>query len=500
MSKQGINLSIGLINSIWSAVLSLAVVPIYLKYLGIEAYGLIGFFATIQALLQFLDFGFAPTINRDVARSQVSGNFDQTRNLLHTVATIYWGMAIIILIIVLGASHFISENWLHPKHLNQDTVTHSIMLMGVVVACRWPVGIYMGVLMGAQRLALTSSLGILVATLGNLGAIFVLAKISATIETFFIWQVFVSIAYVMIFRYLAWRVIKLKKNAKFDTDEIKRIWKFSVGMVLLTFSAVVFTQIDKVLLSKMLSLADFGGYMLAVSVANSLSLIVAPFYNLLYPYFSTLHAAGDQNKLIEIYRLSTRVLAAVLFALAMVLVVFSEELIFIWTGNAVLAKTVSPIVAIFAVGSALHGVMHIPHALQLACGMVRLPLIINAILIVLLVPLIVILVKNYGGVGGAVAWLILHLIYMLLGTFLTHRVLLKGLGMKWLLSEVFVPFVIASVAGCGAYFMVIGKGFPIYIELFYASLLALAVIGCSVVTSSRFRQITVLSFTRLMQS
>ena len=498
MSKQGLNLSIGLASSTWSAFLSLAVVPIYLKYLGIEAYGLIGFFATIQALLQFLDFGFAPTINREVARSQVSGNFQEIRNLLCTVATIYWGMALVILLIVLGMSNFIAEYWLHPKNISQEAVHHSIMLMGVIISLRWPVGIYMGVLMGAQKLALTSALGILVVTLGNLGAIFVLSNVSANIEAFFIWQAFVSFINVMVFRHLAWKVITLKHVAQFDTAEIKRVWKYSVGMVALTFSAIVFTQVDKVLLSKMLSLAEFGGYMLAVSIASSLSLLVAPFYNLLYPYFSALYVAEEHNKIIDVYRLSTRVLATFLFALAMVLVVFSEELIFLWTGNSILAKNISPIVAIFAVGSALHGVMHIPHALQLAYGMVRLPLKINSILIVLLIPLMIILVKNYGGLGGAFAWLILHIFYMILGTYLTHRVILKGLGMKWILTEVLVPFLIALIVGSYGYFMVIGRGLSIYLELFYASLLALTIIGTSVILSSRLREITNLYLSRLL--
>ena len=36
------NLLAGLINSVWSAFIGLAVIPFYLKYLGVEAYGLIG--------------------------------------------------------------------------------------------------------------------------------------------------------------------------------------------------------------------------------------------------------------------------------------------------------------------------------------------------------------------------------------------------------------------------------------------------------------------------
>ena len=96
------NLLAGLFNSIWSALLGLAVVPFYLKYLGIEAYGLIGFFATLQALLQLLDMGMAPTINREVARCSATGNLPEAGKLLHTLAVVYWCIAAIIALSILA--------------------------------------------------------------------------------------------------------------------------------------------------------------------------------------------------------------------------------------------------------------------------------------------------------------------------------------------------------------------------------------------------------------
>ncbi|MFA6198778.1 MAG: polysaccharide biosynthesis protein, partial [Patescibacteria group bacterium] len=76
--KLGHNLLAGLANSIWSALVGLAVVPFYLKYLGIEAYGLIGFFVTTQAVLSLLDMGMAPTINREVARCSAAGSLQES--------------------------------------------------------------------------------------------------------------------------------------------------------------------------------------------------------------------------------------------------------------------------------------------------------------------------------------------------------------------------------------------------------------------------------------
>ena len=186
--KLGWNLLAGLTNSVWSALISLAVVPLYLKYLGIEAYGLIGFFATTQALLQLLDMGLTPTINREVARCSAAGNMRDARNLLHTLAVVYWVTAVVIALLIFTSAPLIASHWLQSSRISQDALINALMLMGLVIACRWPTGLYQGALMGMQRLTVSSKINIVMITFGNLGAVGVLAWISPTIQAFFIWQ------------------------------------------------------------------------------------------------------------------------------------------------------------------------------------------------------------------------------------------------------------------------------------------------------------------------
>jgi O-antigen/teichoic acid export membrane protein len=185
------NFSVGLFGSIWSALLGLAVVPLYIKYLGTEAYGLIGFFATTQALLQLLDLGLSPTINREVARCSATNKMQEARSLLHTLSVVYWGMAFVIGLVILALAPLIATHWLQARALPLATISQALMLMGLVVACRWPVGLYMGALMGMQRVALSSMINTAFGTLSSLGTVAVLILVSPTIKAFFIWQALV---------------------------------------------------------------------------------------------------------------------------------------------------------------------------------------------------------------------------------------------------------------------------------------------------------------------
>ena len=469
----GKNLLAGLASSLWSALLGLAVVPLYLRYLGLEAYGLIGFFAMTQAMLQILDLGLAPTINREVARCSATGDLKQAGRLLHTLAIIYWCVAAVITLLVVALAPLISGYWLTSSHLPQATVTHAVMLMGLVVACRWPIGLYLGALMGAQRITTSSAVSIAMVTLGQLGAVAVLMWVSSTIEAFFLWQAGVGLVHALVMRWAAWRTVGRPDTRRFDREALKRVWRFSAGMGGVAVSALIFTQLDKVILSKMLSLADFGAYALATVVVNGLYVFINPLFSVVYPRFSALVASNSPEKLAELYCLSTRILGAMLFPIAMVLAVFAEELVRVWTGDAGIAARVAPVISLLAIGSALHGAMYLPYALQLAYGLTRLPLTINAILMVVQVPLMVYFALNYGALGGAMAWLVLHVLYLLLGTWMTHRRLLKWIGFKWLLQDVGLPLLVAAVVGMFAHYAIQRAEYAIYTKLLVAGALAL---------------------------
>ena len=132
------NLLVGLANSIWSALIALAVVPLYLKYLGIEAYGVIGFFATAQAILSLLDFGLAPAINREVARSSVTGDMKEARNLLHTLAVIYWAVGVFIALagVILSAVVAKNRRCFLRLAIFENHIHHSISFEEIVIGSK----------------------------------------------------------------------------------------------------------------------------------------------------------------------------------------------------------------------------------------------------------------------------------------------------------------------------------------------------------------------------
>jgi O-antigen/teichoic acid export membrane protein len=314
----------------------------------------------------------------------------------------------------------------------------------VVIACRFPIGLYQGALNGLQLNTVTSAVAVAMTTFASGGAVLLLAFVSPRIEAFFTWQAFAGIVSALTLRGLAWRAMKTEDGPRFDAEELRKIWHFAVSMAAIALSAIVFTQLDKLILSNILSLGDFGCYMLATVISGGLYLLTAPLFNVIYPRFSLLVATGNEAEIRQLYRIGTRLFATVLFPVAFVVVAFAHEIVAIWTGDAALAEKVAPLLSMLSVGTALHGVMFFPYALQLAYGIPRLALKINLLLLVLLAPLTIVLASRLGALGGAMAWLILQSAYVPLGCWLTHRKLLTDVGAQWLILDVTKPLVVAG--------------------------------------------------------
>jgi O-antigen/teichoic acid export membrane protein len=442
------NVAVGILCSAWSAVLGLAVVPIYLRLLGIEAYGLIGFFATLQAVFQLLDMGITPTVNREVARHAGQGRIAGAMPLVGTLAAVYWLLAIIIGVSVVLASPLIADRWLRTRELDAEAVRHAVVLLGIVIACRWPNGVYMSTLIGAQQLRVSSLVTAATATLSSLGAVLVLTFVAPTLQAFFAWQACVALAGTLAMRHFAWLALGRRRaqRVSLDLPSLKSVWRFSAGMGLVGLLGLVFTQTDKMLLSRLLPLPEYGRYMLATTVTGGLYILVTPLFNALYPRLSALVAQHDDAGLAAAYRDGTRLMTAILFPLAAFVAFFSTDLVHVWTGNAALAEATGPIITLLAGGSALHGVMHMPHALQLAHGQARLPLIVNATLLTLFVPLVLALAFAWGAIGGALAWLVLQLLYTALNTWITHRHFMPELRNRWIMGDVALPLFVSGVS------------------------------------------------------
>ena len=436
-------------GSFWSALMGLAFVPLYIKFMGIEAYGLVGFFGTLVSLFSILDMGLSVTLSREMARrSSLTEQEATTRDLLRTIETIYWGVAVIIGAAVIMLSFPIARYWVNPEKLTIADVQQAVMIMGLVVVLRWPFGMYQGGLMGLQRQVLVNIITSISATLRGLGAVAVLIMVSSTIQAFFMWQIVVSGAETFTMAACLWHSLpKKNQKATFKKEILGEVWHFAAGMTGIAVVSTVLTLTDKIVLSKMLTLEMFGYYTLAWTVAGALNRMAGPIVSALFPRFSQLVPSGDVKGLTTLYHKSCQIMSVIIMPISAILALFSYEVLSIWTGDPLIAQQTCLVLSVLIIGTAGNAMMNMPFALQLAYGWITLALWVNVVGIVILIPLLIWLVSLYGMLGGAVVWALLNTGYVLIAIRIMHMRILKGELWHWYLKDLGSPLLSAMGVG-----------------------------------------------------
>jgi O-antigen/teichoic acid export membrane protein len=436
----------------WVALAGLVFVPLYIKLLGVEAYGLVGLAATLQVGISLLDVGLATTLNRELAMAAGGGKEGAIgqRDLVRTLEITYWLAALAMVALVELAAPGIAKGWLHPERLSTDAVERAIRLIGITIALQFPFTLYEGGLLGIGRQVALNVLLVVGATLRFGAVVAVLVWVSPTLEAFFYWQVAVTALQTAAGGWLLWSSLpRAAARPRFRRDLLASVGRFAGGMAGISLTTVVLTQMDKVVLSKLLTLSAFGYYTLAAVATGVLYMLFLPLFQAVFPRFSQLVALGDGKALSELYHRSAQALSVLVLPAATVLALFAHEIMLLWTRSPEAADATRILVALFAVGTAMQGLMNVPYALQLAAGWTRLALYANLVAIAVLLPAIVVLASRYGAVGSAIVWVALNAGYATIGVGIMHRRLLRGELGRWYATDVGLPLA-ASVAAAGA--------------------------------------------------
>lgn len=439
----------------WSAIMGLAFLPLYIKYLGVESYGLIGLFAVMQAWLTLLDMGMTPTLNREMARYTAGAHTPQSiRNLLLSLEIVCFSIAAVIALSLWLGSGYIANDWLKSGQLSTVTVQEALSIMALIMALRFCEGIYRGALYGLQKHVLLNAVNALLATMRHGGAVGIVIYISPTIEAFFYWQALLSFASLLCLGIIVHRQMPVSPLApKFSRAALAEISQFAIGMTGMSLLAVMSMQVDKVLLSKLLSLEAFGYYMLAVSIAAALNQILSPVTQAIYPRMVELVTHGESDALSALYHRFAQLITVLTAPVTIVIMLFAEPVLYVWSGNAQLASAVAPILAIMILGGFLNGLMHIPHDLQIAHGYTRLIIKAGLYVVIVTIPAIIWVVPRFGAVGAAWIWAGLNAGYVILSIHQLHNHFLPKEKYRWYYADVFLPVAGSVVVGATAYFI-----------------------------------------------
>jgi O-antigen/teichoic acid export membrane protein len=480
-------------SQIYVSIIGIALLPIYIKYMGSEAYGLVGFFAMLQAWFGILDLGLTPTIGRETARFRGGAvSALSFRQLYRALTVIFVAIAVIGGSGLFLSSELIATKWLNIGNLPVSDVIVAVQIMALSVALRWMTGLYRGVITGSERLVWLSCFNAIFATLRFVGVLLVMWYFEFTVIIFFFYQLVVALIEILVLLIKSYGILPCKNSLEqkigWSIQPVKSILKFSLTIAFTASVWVFVTQTDKLVLSGILSLDDYGYFTLSVLVANGIMVISGPISNAILPRMSRLYAENKHEELINVYRKSTQLVAVIAGSAAISLVIAAEPLLIAWTGDFNLAAKAAPILQLYAMGNTFLVIAAFVYYLQYAKGNLRYHLIGNVVLVLILIPCIIFFAMYYGAVGAGYVWLIMNAAFLFFWVAFVHGKIQPGLHMKWLFNDVvkiILPSFLVGLLMLFPQFVLIGR----LENLIFVIITGVVVMTVSVLMSSFIRKL-----------
>ena len=425
-------------------------VPIYLKYIGPEGYGLIGFFTMISAVLMILDGGFGAAASRELARNNTQAQAGNLNDLIRTLEYLFWILALALGFGLVAAAPLVTHRWLHLEKVDPVVATDAVRLMGASLLLQWPAAYYRGCIIGLQRQIGLNTISAVMATIKGAGAVVILWKVAPTIRAFFAWQIVAAFLNIVVLRRYLWRHMpRSETRAVFRLNSVHKVGSFAAMVGITNVLSLVLAQLDKIILSKVLTLSLFGYYTLAATMSGLIYQFIGPVFNAFYPRITQTVFLGTDAETAAVYHRACQTMAIGVMPISLLMAFYGRDMVWVWTSNAQLAQNIHLVLACLALGTMLNGVMTIPYALQLANGWTLFGFWQNVIAVCLLAPLIYVFATRFGLIGAAAVWPLLNIGYVSLSAPIMYRRLLPAEMRRWYVNALLIPLAANAVfMGC----------------------------------------------------
>ena len=466
------NIIANIVGRFWSILSNFLFIPLYIKFLGFEGYAIISFTLIIAGLMSVLDAGLTATLSREFSRNDQS--IKEKRRVFRSLETSYFLIIIFISIVIFFFSNSIASNWLNLSTISPERVSLFIKIIGFELGFQMLFRFYMGGVLGFEQQVKANIFQIGWGIFRN-GLVVIAIYFIPTLETFFIWQLLATIIFTLVMRLLLLNI--LNGNCNFwlkpilEKEVFVKIWRFAGGMLLISLVAALNTQMDKLIISKLLHIDTLGYYTLAVTLAMGILVLVGPISIAILPRFTALYSKGNNKEAVELFKNANLLVSIMVFSFMANMIFYGNELIWVWTGSMELAKNASIFVPVLSISFAMLALGTIPFNIAIANGYTKLNNILGIISLLITMPGYLIATQYYGALGAAYIYCVVQTTTTLIFIYMINKKFLNISMIDLLIKKLILPFIISIFIAYG--FTSIPQ---IYVE---SRILTLAWIGIS---------------------
>ena len=449
------NIIANIAGRFWSILSNFAFIPLYIKYLGFESYSVISFTLMITGIMAVLDGGLTATLSREFARKD-NTEADKYR-IFRSLEAGYLLVVFLCIAIIFLASGYIGQHWISVKSFTPDQIALFLKIMSFEIGFQFLFRFYMGGLLGLEKQVEANMYQIAWGLFRN-GLVLIAIYLYPSLQTFFLWQTISTIIFTLLIKFALQNKIssgsRFAFSLKIEKDVIQKVGKFAGGMMLIALVAALNTQLDKVTISKLLSLENLGYYTLAISVSQGLIILTNPISTALLPRFTAHYSSSEKQHASELFGKVSIGVSVLIFSLMVNMAFFSSDLIWIWTGNQDIAEKTYKLVPIVAFAYSMIAIQMLPYNIAIANGYTKLNNILGLLSLGITIPGYYIATKTYGAIGAAAVFCFVQTVTTIIYLYFINKKFLDFAFFKEVfLKQFLLPLMVTAGIGALLYFI-----------------------------------------------
>lgn len=410
-----------------SSLTLLVSLPLAVRYLGAERFGVWATVASTVAFFNLLDLGVASTLTNHVAKSYAVGDRRHPARYVTNALALTTAVA-------LGVGAILAVCWPHinwPKLFNvsaavsRGEVSATVAVAVALVLLGLPASLSNRILAGSQEVHVSNLVAAL-GTVANLAGLLTGIAVRASMPLLFVlatgWITFGNLLLLGVV--LLWRKPWLRpRRSLLGWTAARELLSSGSGFLLIQVAGAVVFSSDNVVLSHFLGSAQVTPYNVTWRLVGLTAAMQGLLFPAMWPAYTEAYARDDFAWMRRAFRLTLRATLALNLAVACLLLSFGQTLIRWWAGP--VAVPSFALLALMSLWAVLSGAMTVESCLLAAVNRTREQGVLSVIAAGLNLALSIVLVQRIGAVGVIAGTIVSYLLVLVVPQSLLVRQVLR---------------------------------------------------------------------------
>jgi O-antigen/teichoic acid export membrane protein len=400
---------------------ALVAIPLLIKHLGTERFGVLTLIWVITGYFSLFDLGLGRALTQLVADKLGQEKHQEIPALFWTALLMMLALGVLGVAILLPCSSWLVYEVLHIPPFLQAESYQSLYLIALFLPMIISTPSLRGLLEAHQRFDLTALMSIgtgIYTFLSPLGVIH------------FSQQLVPIVAVLLLGRSVAWGVYlvlsfklipALRHDIKIQRTLVKPLLNFGGWMTLSNIVGPIMVYFDRFIIGGMISMAAVAYYTTPYEVIAKLQLIPLAIVGVLFPAFS-MSFFHDRSRTEGLFQRGVKYIFLVLFPCCLILNTFAYDGLNLWLG-ADFARHSTRVVQWLIAGILINSLAFVPFAFLQGIGRPDLPAKLHLCELPFYLVALWLLIKVWGIEGAALAWFLRASVDTMLLFFLANRLM-----------------------------------------------------------------------------